>query len=170
MARTTKKGSNNKKATLRRPVVKILGVIASSPTDIQPVLDAVAESAARLCDSHDAQIYRVEGDLERKVASYGPISPVFAVGQTRPIRRGSTSGRAILDRKTIHVRDIAVEAETEFPESMARQQPPSGVRTILATPLLREGLAIGVIHIRRREVGHSPINKSNCSKPSPTKP
>ena len=50
---------------------EILGVIASSPTDIQPVLDAVAESAARLCDANDAQIGRVEGDFVRQWASYG---------------------------------------------------------------------------------------------------
>src|SRR5262249_9440333 len=55
---------------------EILGVIASSPTDVQPVLDAVAENAARLCGSQDAQIYRVEGDIVRKVASYGSVSPV----------------------------------------------------------------------------------------------
>ena len=48
---------------------EILGVIASSPTDIQPVLDAVAENAARLCDAQDAQIYRLEGDIVRKVAT-----------------------------------------------------------------------------------------------------
>ena len=42
---------------------EILGVIASSPTDLQPVLDTVAESAARLCDSDDAQIWRVEGEM-----------------------------------------------------------------------------------------------------------
>ena len=47
---------------------EILGVIASSPTDIQPVLDAVAENAARLCESSDAQIYRVEGEVARIVA------------------------------------------------------------------------------------------------------
>ena len=50
---------------------EILGVIASSPTDIQPVLDAVAENAARLCDATDAQIGRVEGDFFANVASYG---------------------------------------------------------------------------------------------------
>ena len=44
---------------------EILGVIASSPTDIQPVLDAIAENAARLCDATDAQIRRVEGDVLR---------------------------------------------------------------------------------------------------------
>ena len=61
---------------------EILGVIASSPTDIQPVLDVVAQNAARLCDADDAQIYRVEGDVRRKVASYGNIPVDLAVGET----------------------------------------------------------------------------------------
>ena len=52
---------------------EILGVIASSPTDIQPVLDAVAENAARLCDADDAVIRRVDGDMLRSVAHYGPM-------------------------------------------------------------------------------------------------
>jgi two-component system, NtrC family, sensor kinase len=56
----------------------ILRVIATSPTDLQPMLDTVAESAARLCESMDAQIYRAEGDKVRKVASYGSISPILA--------------------------------------------------------------------------------------------
>ena len=56
---------------------EILGVIASSPTDIQPVLGAVAENAARVCDSFDAQIWRIEGDMARKVANYGVVSPVL---------------------------------------------------------------------------------------------
>ncbi len=50
---------------------KILGVIASSPTDIQPVLDTIAESAARLCDSIDAVIYRPDGDVLQRVAIFG---------------------------------------------------------------------------------------------------
>ena len=54
---------------------EILRVIASSPTDIEPVLKVVAENAARLCDSSDAQIFRVEGDMVRKVASYGVTAP-----------------------------------------------------------------------------------------------
>ena len=128
----------------------ILRVIASSPTDIQPVLDAVAKNAARLCDSQDAQIYRAEGDIVRKVASYGVVSRVLAVGETRPISRSLVSGRAILDRRTVHVEDLAVEVDREFPGAKALQT--TGQHTTLATPLLREGVPIGAILIRRLEV------------------
>ncbi|HEY2919153.1 MAG TPA: GAF domain-containing protein [Candidatus Binatia bacterium] len=126
---------------------EILGVIASSPTDIQPVLDVVAENAARLCDASDALILRVAGDTLQTAARFGPI----ASAASRVISRDSPVGRAIVDRKTIHVPDLAAEVETEFPESKARQQL-SGTRSILVTPLLREGVPIGTINIRRMEV------------------
>jgi GAF domain-containing protein len=127
---------------------EILGVIAKSPTDIQPVLDVVAEYAARLCDAIDAQIVRIDGDILRHAAGYGSI-PVPA-GRSA-MSRGNPIGRAIVDRQTTHVHDLAAEVEIEFPESKARQQM-SGVRTVLATPLLREGAPIGAIFIRRTEV------------------
>src|SRR5918995_6272956 len=129
----------------------ILRVISSTPTDLQPVMDAIAENAARLCDSYDAQIYRVEGDIVRKVASYGSVSPVLAVGETRPLRRGSASGRAILDRQTIHIHDITAEREADFAD-VWRGVERLGIRTGLAVPLMREGVPIGAITIRRTEV------------------
>jgi signal transduction histidine kinase len=130
---------------------EILGVIASSPTNIQPVLDVVAEHAARLCESQDAQIHRVEGDVVRKVASYGTISPVFAVGETRPIGRpsGFLVDRAIHERQTIHLHDYTTE--TEIDADVRRVVDGLGIRTALAVPLLREGMAIGAIMIRRTE-------------------
>ncbi|HET9881931.1 MAG TPA: GAF domain-containing protein, partial [Candidatus Binatia bacterium] len=131
---------------------EILGVIASSPTDLQPVLDVVAENAARLCDATDAVISRIDSDSRvRIIASYGTIPVPRELVQAFVVSRGTAAGRAFLDRKTIHVRDLAAEIETEFPDSKARQQL-SGARTILATPMLREGLAIGTIVIRRTEV------------------
>jgi signal transduction histidine kinase/putative methionine-R-sulfoxide reductase with GAF domain len=126
---------------------EILGVIASSPTDIQPVLNAVTENAARLCDANDAQIRMVNGNMLQHVASYGTMP----APQSRPISRGFVGGRAIIDRRTIHVHDLAAEVDTEYPEVKAYQQQ-IGARTILATPLLREGIPIGEIHIRRTEV------------------
>ena len=127
---------------------EILRVISSSPTDLQAVLDTVADNAARLCDATDAQIFRVEGGLIRNVAAYGSM-PVPPAGL--PISRGRPLGRAIVDRQTIHVHDLAAELETEFQESKPWQQM-SGARTVLATPLMREGVPIGVIFIRRTEV------------------
>jgi GAF domain-containing protein len=130
---------------------EILGVIASSPTDVQPVLDTVAEHSARLCDSVDAQIWRIEGDLQRKVASYGAISPILAVGEARVIRRGSASGRAIFDRQTIHTHDIWAEREEDWPDIWHAVHR-LGIRTGLAVPLMREGVPVGAITIRRTEV------------------
>ena len=128
----------------------ILRVISSSPADLQPVLKAVAENAARLCDADVGQILRIDGDLLRVAASYGPI-PSRLVGETMRISRGSIAGRAVVDRQTIHVRDLSAELDTEFPDA----KPYSmlwGHRTAVATPLLREGVPIGAIFIRRTEV------------------
>ena len=117
---------------------EILGVIASSPTDIQPVLDTVAKNAARLCEAADAQINRLEGDGLRRVASYGSMPTPYNIGEVAPINRDHVGGRAIIDRQTIHFHDITAEFDTEFPQGKELQER-SGVRTILATPLLREG-------------------------------
>ena len=129
---------------------EILGVIASSPTDIQPVLDVVAENAARLCDSHDAQIYRVEDDIMRKVASYGIVSPVLAIGETRPLGRGLVASRAILERQLIHIHDMLAQPEADW--DLWHSDKEQGIRTMLAVPLIREGVPIGAVMIRRTEV------------------
>ena len=130
---------------------EILRVIASSPTGIQPVLDVVAENAARLCDSSDAQIYRVEGDMLRKMASYGIVSPVLAVGETRPINRSWLIGRAILQRGPVHIHDSLAVLDEDYAEAR-RADERLGIRTLLAVPLLREGLPVGAIMIRRTEI------------------
>ncbi len=123
---------------------EILRVISSSPTDLQPVMDAVAENAARLCGATDALIYRVEGDVLRSVACFGSLGPWDRV----PIDRRFVSGRAVIDRAIVHVRDLAAEPEVELLATRARQ---SGLRTLLAVPLMREDAAIGAILIRRTE-------------------
>src|SRR5262249_6654756 len=129
---------------------EILGVIASSPTDIQPVLDTIAQSAARVCGSDDATIRLLEGDTVSLVAHYGTISPGAA---RRPLSWHTPGNEAMLQRRTVHVPDVLAETE-RFPDSGAVRDPrdPRGIRTFLATPLLREGTAIGVINIRRTEV------------------
>ena len=128
----------------------ILRMIARSPTDLQPVLDGIAERAARLCDAEDAAIFRVDGNFLRLAAHFGSIPMAGAVGEGRVLDRGTPAGRAVIDCQTIHVHDLRA-ADTEFPAAKTRGIA-MGVRTVLDTPLLREGIAIGAIHIRRREV------------------
>src|SRR5262249_25528055 len=124
---------------------EILGVIASSPTAIQPVLDVVAENAARLCDATDAAIIRVEGESLKTVANYGSLS----AASDSPFDRVSIPARAIIDRQTIHIHDLASVPEDELRARFARSL---RVRTVLAAPLVRGGVAIGSILIRRTEV------------------
>src|SRR5262249_6765875 len=130
---------------------EILGVVASSPTDIQPVLNTVAENAARLCEAIDTQIVRLDGDILRHVASYGSMPTPYDVSESRQATRGHVGGRAVIDRQTIHVHDVTTEFDSEFPQSRELQGR-TGARTILATPLLREGMPLGAIVIRRTEV------------------
>jgi hypothetical protein len=124
-----------------------LKVIGRSALDLQRVLDALVESAARLCDAYDATVLRVFGDGLRIVAHHGQIPTAALLGQRYPLARGLTAARAIIDRRTIHVADIPAEGD-EYPESRknALQQ---GYRTSLAVPLVHAGEAIGVILIRR---------------------
>jgi len=128
---------------------EILRVISSSPTDVQPVLEVVVENAARLCDVPDAAIFRVDGDLLRLVAKGGP-SPLWSIGEEIPISRNWVTGRAVVDRTTVHVHDLSA-SEAEFPEGAAYAKR-YGHRTTLATPLLRDGVPIGAILIRGMEV------------------
>ena len=131
---------------------EILRVIANSPTDIQPVLDVVAENAAQLCEANDAQIYRLDGDVLRRVAVYGEI-PAGQIGEERTVDRGWLGGRAVLNRQAIHVHDLEAESEAEFPLAKAYQKRLGArTRTVLHMPLLREGVPIGTISIRRTEV------------------
>src|SRR5262245_52107226 len=127
---------------------EILRIISSFPADVQPVLDAVAENAARVCGASDAIIRRVEGDLLTPAAHFGSI-PMSTALVARPITRGSAIGRAALERRTIHLYDLPnPDFVREYPEGVAVQQR-EGFRTIVTTPLLREGIAIGIIAIRR---------------------
>jgi GAF domain-containing protein len=127
---------------------KILGVIASSPTDLQPVLNAVAENAARVCNADDAMIRLVQGNQLPMLAHHGSITPDDS---ERPVDRNSVAGRAVVDRQLIHIEDLMAVAAIEFPATVAITER-AGIRTTLAVPLLREDVAIGSILIRRTEV------------------
>ena len=133
----------------RTAISEILRVISSSPTDVQSVLDTVAENAGRLCDVTNVEILQVEGDELRLVTKNG-MHQIWPIGFKIPISRNLVVGRAVVDRTSVHVHDLQ-QAEAEFPTGAAYAKQ-YGHRTAFATPLLIKGVAIGVILIRRLEV------------------
>ena len=125
----------------------VLSVISNSPTDVQPVLDAIVRTAVTLCNSHDSVILLRSGDFLRVAAHYGPMGIDF---MGAPLARDWVSGRAVLDRAPVHVADLTAERD-EFPlgsEIAIRLNQ----RTVLGLPLMREGQAIGTLFLRRTEV------------------
>ena len=139
-------------------------MIASSPTDVAPVLDAIAQRAAALLrDSYDVLIYLHEGDGLRLVAGarsggepWGRERDVPApaaeptLGSRLPLA-GTVCGRAVTDCTTLHIRDLAHASADEYPVAV-RGQRENRLRTVLAVPMVRGDLGIGVIFLRRLEV------------------
>ena len=102
------------------------------------ILTAIARTAARLCDAHDAQIYLVDGATMHLVAQHGSVRTTRRLGEPFPVSRGAVHGRAALTRRVIHVRDLKTAVRTQYPELASRQRA-TGTRTILAAPPLSDG-------------------------------
>jgi two-component system NtrC family sensor kinase len=122
----------------------MLKVISRSTFDLQVVLKTLVESAAQLCDAYDSAIWRPDGDRLLLVAHHGPIP-----AETLPLIRGTVAGRTVLDGRAFHIADLQTE-DAEFPESSENARS-WGFRSLLCVPLMREGVAIGTIALRRRE-------------------
>jgi len=131
---------------------EILRVISQSPTDVQPVFDAIAESAVRLCDAEAATVTRFDGEWVHIAAIYGlSAARSDALRGTFPMRPSGAGGaaRAIRDRAIVHIPDVVSDQEYEIQQTAMR----SGYRGLLAVPMLHKGHAIGAITLGRAEPG-----------------
>jgi signal transduction histidine kinase/putative methionine-R-sulfoxide reductase with GAF domain len=130
---------------------EIFRVMSSSPTDVSPVLRAVAERAAHLCDAVTAQVFIIEGGMLHSKASHSVTDPgADRRGAPVPIARTSMTGRAVLEGITVHCADVVPLLDTVYPAARPNQER-LGFRAILAVPLIREGGAYGAIFLHRIE-------------------
>src|SRR6516162_5169065 len=132
----------------QRAIEEVLKIISASPAELEAVLGVVVRSAAHFCEADDVTINILDGRDLRTAAHWGSVPQ--EIGYRFPCTRGSVSGRAVVDRKLVHVIDLQAEAE-EFPEGSALARR-FGHRANAHVPLLREVVAIGTIGLRRTEV------------------
>jgi signal transduction histidine kinase len=129
---------------------EILQVIARSPTDVQPVFDTIVRSAGHLCEATFSAVVLVDGDELTLVAAHGEEGEAMAVLRDtfpRPLGRDTATGRAVIERRAVHLPDVQADQEYH-----SRLRAGLGTRTMLAVPMLREGAPIGAIGVWRHEV------------------
>jgi GAF domain-containing protein/CheY-like chemotaxis protein len=128
-------------------ISEVLNVISRSPSDVQPVLDTIAETAQRLCQSEQAYVMKLDRGCYYPAAGKDVEPERIEYLRQHPIMpdRGSVCGRVAVERRTIHIIDAL--ADQEYTLSMAGDR--SGFRSILGIPLLREDVTIGVIVLTR---------------------
>jgi len=128
----------------------MLRIIAQSPTDLQPVLDAIVASAVRLCAASDAVIERLEGDRFYNAAHAGAQMKGL-VGLPLPLTRRFPGGRAVLDRQRVILDDIHLVAEQEYPDTLELLKL-NTIHSVAEIPLLSEGNPLGSLAVLRAEV------------------
>ena len=130
---------------------EILRVISSSPTDVQPVFDAIVLNASRLCGGEYAIVIRYDGEMMHLAAQHNPrpgaAEPVARLFPRAPAR-GSSPGRAILNRSLVHIPDVL--EDPEYDPDVVRA---AGLRGVLSMPMFREGKVIGAISVSKETPG-----------------
>jgi signal transduction histidine kinase len=127
----------------------ILRVISQSPTDVQPVLDAVVRAALRFCGARDALIALREGEDNVTTRAHAGELGSTTLGLRRDLARHTALGRSIGDARTVHLYDIN-QLDSDEAKALWTSH---NVQAAMAAPMLREGVPIGAILLRKPEPG-----------------
>src|SRR5262245_4620128 len=129
---------------------EVLKTISRSAFDLQRVLETLLENAVQICGAKHGMIFRYDGECCRAAAAHNAPPGSLALWERTPIRagRGTTTGRALLECRPVQIPDVQADPEYDFPEA----QKLMGIRTVLAVPLLREGVPLGTIGLWKTEV------------------
>jgi GAF domain-containing protein len=129
---------------------EVLKTISRAAFDLQRVLETLLESAVRLAGAKHGMIFRYDGECCRAAAGYNNPPGFLELWQRTPIRAGreTATGRALLERRPVQITDAQADSEYDFPEALKLQ----GFRTVLAVPLLRQGVPLGTIGMWKTEV------------------
>src|SRR6266704_5797778 len=136
---------------------QVLGIISSSPSDLEPVFEAILANATRLCEASYGTLWLCEGEAVRRVALHGSMPPAFAAEQRHGavfhVGRRHAMARAIRTRQTVHVADMRAEQSylDREPVAVAAVEL-GGIRTLIFVPMVKQNQVVGVIAIYRREV------------------
>jgi GAF domain-containing protein len=138
----------------------VLKVISRSTFDLQVVLDTLLSSAIRLCGTERGMIFRYDGDSCRAVAAFNLPPEFLELWESTPVRpsRATTTGRALLERRPVQIVDVRADPEYAFDEA----QKMFAFRTVLAVPMLREGIPMGVISLPQ-DSGRAVYGQTNCA-------
>jgi signal transduction histidine kinase/putative methionine-R-sulfoxide reductase with GAF domain len=129
---------------------EVLKTISRTAFDLQRVLETLLENAVRICGAKHGMIFRYDGEYCHAAAAYDVPPGSLELWERTPIGagRGTTVGRALLERRPVQIPDVQADPEYDFPEAQKLQ----GLRTVLAVPLLREGVPLGTIVLYKTEV------------------
>jgi GAF domain-containing protein len=129
---------------------EVLKTISRTAFDLQRVLETLLENAAHICGAKHGLIFRYDGEYCRAAAVYNAPPGSMELWERYPIRagRGTTVGRALLECRPVQIPDVQADPEYDFPEAVKL----TGFRTVMAVPLLREGVPLGTIGLWKTEV------------------
>jgi GAF domain-containing protein len=129
---------------------EVLKTISRTVFDLRRVLETLLENAVRLSGAKHGMIFRYDGECCHAAADYNNPPGLLELWQRTPIRAGrqTTTGRALLERRPVQITDAQADPEYEFPEALKLQS----FRTVLAVPLLREGVPLGIITMWKTEI------------------